>query len=55
MRFLGVTYWPTIFLVKRKVKKLARQRGIKPIRVWWIGAIDLSPVNLALWVVTEKD
>lgn len=52
---LGLIYWPTFFLVKRKVKQLARQRGVELIRIWWFGAILRSPAYLSFWMSTEKD
>jgi hypothetical protein len=52
---LGLIYWPTIFLVKREVKQLARQRGVELTRIWWLGAILRSPAYLSLWISTEKD
>jgi hypothetical protein len=47
--------WPSLFLAKRRIKHLAKVRGIPPKFIVQIGAICIDPKHLALWIATDKD
>jgi hypothetical protein len=47
--------WPSLFLATRLIKRLAARRGVPPKFVIHIGAIDINPKHLAIWIATDKD
>jgi hypothetical protein len=46
--------WRVLFKVKPRIRKLALARGMK-VRLRCIGAVALSPNNLAIWIATRSD
>ena len=45
--------WFLMLKVKSKIRRLARQRGIK-VRVFWFGAVRIHPRHMAIWIVTPS-
>lgn len=46
---------PRVFLAKRRIARLASQRGIRPKWVSSIGAIGIDPKHLSIWIAVDKD
>lgn len=49
------SFAPTVWRVKRRVKRCARLRGIAPVRVCAFGSVHIHPDHLSVWVKTGKD
>ena len=46
--------WLPVFRAKRKMKRLAKARGV-PVGLFHFGATAIDPKYLSVWITTEKD
>jgi hypothetical protein len=45
----------SIWLAKIRIHRVAKEHGVTPKFIWWIGAIDLDPKHLVFWIAADRD